>query len=189
MITTMMRHFIPLVFILSSLISCTNNNDKKNSNINTPEAYVQQLESYMDSIKVYNTNWNNEFTRLRMTGDTAKAQLIDIRNKYQHYIDRTIKEIETLDEKGAYAKELKITYYEFFNVQKGNLEKYMTQFENLNYTDTSAVKAFITNFETESYELQLSERQALINVQNFTKLFYKENKIEKKETQSSSTHK
>lgn len=177
-----MKAFLSIISIfLFQLVftSCNSTKEEQNTiKLESPQALISHLNGYLDTIKNYSQSWNIELQRLTKNADTNLTELKNIRNNFEKFLNKSISEIQTLEDVGQYAKELKITHLKLLNVEKDIVSKFMTPFEAMNFADTLVVSKYLSEGFVDAQMYYFNENEALINVKTFSKLFNTENKIQ-----------
>lgn len=184
-ITTQIVSLVFAIGIGIATQSCNNEDKKYKFEFSTTQEFADHLQKYADSIKYFNEKWGSEYKKITSSEHPNYSELRNIRSEYESYIQRAKKDIESTKDIGKYSKELRAVYVEFLNVQKSNIETFLAKFEELEGSDSTKKKKLFETIETEGYLSQMAETDAMYQIINFKKLYYKENNLEiKKSTPS-----
>lgn len=170
--------FIIFASVPFLIFSCESPKNKAEITFDSPQEFANHLNSYIDSIKIYNENWNLELKSLSEKKSENIEKLKTIRAQYDQFINRAIEELHKMEDEGLYAKELKVNYLKFLNLEKTNIPKLMLPFESLDFSDSAKIMSFIQSKFEEVQTHQFNQTEAFMNIKSFKKLYYKENKLE-----------
>lgn len=170
--------FIIFASVPFLIFSCESPKNKAEITFDSPQEFANHLNSYIDSIKIYNENWNLELKSLSEKKSENIEKLKTIRAQYDQFINRAIEELHKMEDEGLYAKELKVNYLKFLNLEKTNIPKLMLPFESLDFSDSAKIMSFIQSKFEEVQTHQFNQTEAFMNIKSFKKLYYKENKLQ-----------